>query len=520
MKADAGRQHQKPSSRCHLALLADTKNEVAMDKLDLSDLLDEVQSLREAVVTQGQEIAARWTGWIERGDFAPSAENFAQYLAFRRHDIRPLQRRLTALGLSSLGRAEARVLPTLDAVLLVLRRLTGKSKATPRPDPDFFAGEERLAVRTTELLGQRSQHGPVHLLVTLPTEAADDGDFARRLAELGVEAVRINCAHDDDGVWARMIANVERAAEKTGWRMKVLMDLAGPKIRTGEARKTKGLKRAQIGDKLAITLPGRLDEPDDALLAVECTLSEALTATDVGHRIFIDDGKLDTHVVRREPWGVVVDIIAGPVDKGYKLKPEKGINFPDTEFSVPALTDDDLKALGFIVRHADGVEFSFVQEADEVAQLQEVLARERPEDWRNLGLVLKIETSKAVRNLPDMLVRAAGRQPTAIMIARGDLAVEIGFARLAEMQEEILWLCEAAQVPVIWATQVLESYLKKGVPSRGEMTDAAMAVRAECVMLNKGPYLFEAITELDRLLGRMEEHVHKKTPQLRPLKSW
>ena len=106
------------------------------------------------------------------------------------------------------------------------------------------------------------------------------------------------------------------------------------------------------------------------------------------------------------------------------------------------------------------------------------------------------------------------------MIARGDLAVEIGFSRLAEMQEEILWLCEAAQVPVIWATQVLESYLKTGIPSRGEMTDAAMAARAECVMLNKGAFLFEGIQLLDQLLDRMHGHISKKTHQLRPLKSW
>lgn len=119
-----------------------------------------------------------------------------------------------------------------------------------------------------------------------------------------------------------------------------------------------------------------------------------------------------------------------------------------------------------------------------------------------------------------MLVRAAGHQPTAVMIARGDLAVEIGFARLAEMQEEILWICEAAHVPVIWATQVMESFLKTGVPSRGEMTDAAMAARAECVMLNKGPYLFEGLALLDRLLGRMSGHMAKKTHLLRPLSSW
>lgn len=486
----------------------------------IADLLHDIEALRQAVEAGSQGTMRRWQGWIERDDFVPSAENFAQYLALRQHDIRPLQRRLMSFGLSSLGRAEGRVLPTLDAVQTLLRALTMKKAPALRPAPDFFAGEERIASRTRALLGERSHHTPVHLMVTLPSEAADQADFLLRLTELGVEAVRINCAHDDEHAWARMIGNVQRAAEKSGQRMKVMMDLAGPKIRTGKVRKARKLTRVTPGDELALTLPRRLDEADEKLPAVECTLPEALAAADVGHRIFIDDGKLATHVVRREPWGVVVTILAGPEDKGYKLKTEKGINFPDTEFSVPALTDDDRSALRFIARHADGVEFSFVQHVDDVVQLQEALARERPDDWQKLGLVLKIETARAVRNLPDMLVRAAGRQPLAIMIARGDLAVEIGFARLAEMQEEILWLCEAAQVPVIWATQVLESYLKNGVPSRGEMTDAAMAVRAECVMLNKGPHLFEAIGELYGLLGRMGQHVNKKTPQLRALKSW
>ena len=170
--------------------------------------------------------------------------------------------------------------------------------------------------------------------------------------------------------------------------------------------------------------------------------------------------------------------------------------------------------------HADAIEFSFVQSAADVAMLQEAMAIHRPGDWQTLSLVLKIETARAVANLPDIIVQAAGRQPTAIMIARGDLAVEIGFARTAEMQEEILWLGEAADVPVIWATQVLEGLISKGKPSRGEMTDAAMAARAECVMLNKGPFLFETIDQLRSLLSRMSDHQHKKTPQLRALRSW
>jgi len=104
-----------------------------------------------------------------------------------------------------------------------------------------------------------------------------------------------------------------------------------------------------------------------------------------------------------------------------------------------------------------------------------------------------------------------------VMIARGDLAVECGFQRLAEVQEEILWICEAARMPVIWATQVLESLAKSGIPLRSEITDAAMGERAECVMLNKGPYMVEAVRILDDILRRMQAHQEKKRSKLRKL---
>jgi pyruvate kinase len=107
-----------------------------------------------------------------------------------------------------------------------------------------------------------------------------------------------------------------------------------------------------------------------------------------------------------------------------------------------------------------------------------------------------------------------------VMIARGDLAVEAGYERLAEVQEEILWLCEAAHLPVIWATEVLDQLARTGQPSRAEVSDAAMAQQAECVMLNKGPHVDTAIVVLDDILRRMSGHQRKKTPQLRPLRSW
>jgi len=132
--------------------------------------------------------------------------------------------------------------------------------------------------------------------------------------------------------------------------------------------------------------------------------------------------------------------------------------------------------------------------------------------------VLKIETRRAFENLPKLLLSALHSSAPGVMIARGDLAVECGYERLAEVQEEILWLCEAAHVPVIWATQVLERMTKDGLPSRAEVTDAAMGERAECVMLNKGPYLLDALATLDDILRRMEAHQSKKTPTLRPLR--
>jgi pyruvate kinase len=158
-----------------------------------------------------------------------------------------------------------------------------------------------------------------------------------------------------------------------------------------------------------------------------------------------------------------------------------------------------------------------VQEPADIELLQQELAARQQ---HQLGIIAKIETQKAVQNLPEIIVQAAGKQPFGVMIARGDLAVEIGYQRMAEMQEEMLWICEAAHVPVIWATQVLENMAKKGIPSRAEMTDAAMAERAECVMLNKGVFIGEAVAILDDVLTRLQAHQVKKTPQLRALHSW
>jgi pyruvate kinase len=201
------------------------------------------------------------------------------------------------------------------------------------------------------------------------------------------------------------------------------------------------------------------------------------------------------------------------------MKPQKGINLPDTALGLSPLTTKDKQDLTTVIECADMIGYSFLSQPEDIELIEEAIARSGVRE-SPLGLVAKIERPEAVRNLPDLIAHADGRRPLGVMIARGDLAAEIGFERLAEMQEEILWVCEAASVPVIWATQVLEDLVKEGTPSRGEMTDAAMAARAECVMLNKGPVVGEAVGVLDRLLARMDEHIFKKAPRLRALKSW
>jgi pyruvate kinase len=201
--------------------------------------------------------------------------------------------------------------------------------------------------------------------------------------------------------------------------------------------------------------------------------------------------------------------------QGEKLLPEKGLNFPDSVLDLPALTPKDLDDLDFAVAQADIIGYSFVKDAQDMDQLVEALAER---GGQGHGIVAKIETRQAFANLPEIVIHGAGRHPFGVMIARGDLAVETGYEHLAEKQEEILWLCEAAQVPVVWATQVLESMVKEGRPSRAEMTDAAMAGRAECIMLNKGPYILEALSVLDKVVVGMQSHQLKKTAQFRPLR--
>ena len=605
----------------------------------LSALLEEIIDLRSRVVAGAEERLAPFAEYYPAGRFNYSAQNLAHYLTLRRHDLRPLQTKLGQAGLSSLGRSEAHVLGTLDQVANILGWALGAaidSPLTAPPSTAYLQGMQTSEDNARQLFGPRNPRREAYIMVTLPSEAARDAGLVRELIRHGMDCARINCAHDDEAGWEAMATHVRQMAEIEGRSCRILMDLAGHKIRTGPLAAQPPVKHVRVrrnalgetvapgeallyregsapagqlslpgdvfeqlktGDQLGFTdtrgkkrrfqiadrsasgpwlakiernayvaadtrfrwkrpgpdgslqtlaehrfgsFPGepvtiRLHVGDDLLLKADqspgrpasrnpvgevtapaeigCTHPEVVQALKPGDLVWIDDGKLGAVVISCGPEGALLNI-AHARGKGATVGAEKGLNFPSTELDLPPLSQKDLRDLDAVCRLADMVGFSFVETLDDMESLMTELAqRGRPQ----LPIVVKVETSRAVRHLPEILLGTLGRHPLGVMIARGDLAVELGGVRLAEIQEELLWLCEAAHVPVIWATQVLESLAKEGHLSRPEYTDAAMGGRAECVMLNKGAHILEALQALHDILQRMQAHQQKKTSRLRAL---
>jgi pyruvate kinase len=476
----------------------------------------EMLALREDVRVRGDEILA---GFGAAEPVLPEIANLAHYLTIRHRDLRALQRRLMCLGLSSLGRMESRVLPTLDAVIHALGGPSGAAGVPAAPsEAAFFAGEARLVAATDALFGRARENRRGRIMVTLPGSAAEDAGFVLDLVERGMDVARINCAHDDVDAWRKMAAHARAAAASTGHDVRVLMDIGGPKIRTAAVAVHDKHQRMGVDDRLVICTGGKPEASKARPFVATVSLPQIVASLAIGDRVLYDDGKMEA-VVEEVEDGAAVLKIRRIATGGLKLKVEKGLNLPDTALGLSPLTAQDETDLDAVIECADMIGYSFVCDADDIDLLETALAR-KGIGGKTLGLVAKIERPEAIGNLPKLIARALGHKPFGIMIARGDLAAEIGFERLAEMQEEILWICEAAAVPAIWATQVLEDLVKTGVPSRGEMTDAAMAARAECVMLNKGPEVGAAVDLLDSLIARMGDNIWKKTPILRALRSW
>lgn len=401
--------------------------------------MDDVLALRRAVA----ESASLQT--VGAAD-AAGAANLSHYLALRHRDLRPIQRRLMCRGLSSLGRLESRVLPTLDAVIAALAAMSGRQSPVPAPtETEFFAGEARLAHAADALFGPPPAHRRSRIMVTLPSEAAGSSELVLDLARRGMDVARINCAHDDNVAWRAMAAHVRRAGEALGRRLAVLMDIAGPKIRTEAVLVPTEKPKLERGDALRLVAAGEPRVTEDVPYSATVSLPEMVNRLSPGDRFRYNDGKLDGSV-ENVGKGEAVIRVSRTKGGGVRLRPEKGINLPDTALGLSPLTAKDEQDLATVIECADMVGYSFVSRPEDIDLLEHALTRHGAGD-RPLGLVAKIERPEAVTNLPRLIAAASGRRPFGVMIARGDLAAEIGFERLAEMQEEILWICEAASVP-------------------------------------------------------------------------
>ncbi len=600
------------------------------------DKLNALIAQIDALFEEALELEKKFESTLSEVDhrFNKSARNLLHYLALRHHDIRQLQEELAQLGLSSLGRTEGHVLASLRAVRNHLCFLTNCEPTPKALSVSFFENRELLATHTTDLLGPVQGKRSTRIMVTFSTDLATDYELVLRMLKSGMNCARINCAHDGPEVWLAMISNIKRAEKETGLPCKILIDLMGPKLRTGPLAPgpeviaihpiqneigqiaspakvwlapagtptpktadatlpvelswvsqlqegdiirfmdTRGRKRklsvaqkeangvmahllktsyiasgtklilknhsttdqtSSVGKLPATEMPILLKKDHTLILHreaipgkpaqfdanghiiepahISCTLPEIFDQVKTDQPILFDDGEIEG-VIKEVKKDALEIRITFAKDKGSRLRSDKGINLPDSKLRLPGLTKKDKEDLKFVVQHADIVNLSFVNDVDIVEALHTELTNLNA---ANMAIMLKIETKEGFRNLPHLLLAAMKTYPAGIMIARGDLAVECGWQRLAEVQEEILWLCEAAHIPVVWATQVLETLAKKGRPSRAEITDAAMAQRADCVMLNKGPHIIEAIDMLDDIMNRMQAHQQKKTSMLRSL---
>lgn len=443
-------------------------------------------------------------------DQRKSAANLLHYLALRTEDLRELQDELHNAGLSSLASSESHVLRQVQAVL---ERLGGAIPKSQLSSGSFKAGVKTLARRANDLFGYKAYKRIPHLMVTFDASLANDYAGVKALVNAGMNVARINCAHDGPEVWASMIANIEKAVATTGKSCKVYLDLAGPKIRTeilGKGRK-KGRMKLQVDELFFLAENGTSFDKNEKV--VGCTLAGMVRDLQKGDRVLFDDGLFEALVETPDPELATLRLVRSSGLKP-RIKPEKGINFPDTTLSVRCLTDFDRSIIPFAQQHADLIGFSFVRSPEDIAELQSLLRN----GHQPLPIIIKVETFEAVQNLPSLLLQGMQEPVFGVMIARGDLAVEIGFERLSEIQEEILWLCEAAHVPVIWATQVLETLNKSGIATRSEVTDAAHAAHAECVMLNKGKHMLTVLATLQDILQRSGGHHAKKRYIFRPLK--
>ncbi len=443
-------------------------------------------------------------------DQQEAANNLIKYLVLRGEDRRVLQESLHVFGLSSLTSSEGHIHRQVQAVRQRLGFQYPKNEISLH---SFSSSKKRLNENSNGLFGEKSTPNFPSIMVTFDTGFASDYSLIEDLLKNGMNVARINCAHDDETTWSEMIHLIKKACGNTGLECKIYMDLAGPKIRTKLLGKGSEKGKVKVKEGQGVWLAETSQDLNTREIILSPTETGIVQQLNIGDRVFIDDGTISGTVVSKEADRVGITIERVSSKKG-KIKENKGINFPDTDLDIPSLTEFDLNCLSFVCKNADLVGFSFVHKPSDITFLREKMAQLA---CAELPIILKIETQAAVKNFPALILEGMRGKQLGVMIARGDLAVEIGFERMGEIQEEILWICEAAHVPVIWATQVLESMHKSGMPTRSEITDAGHASLAECIMINKGNHTIEVMNSLKKIIQKAASHRIKKRFTFRPL---
>lgn len=482
-----------------------------------NELLENITTLRDEIKLEGEKIYSSWQNEIERNAFKESALNLSYYLALRNEDINQLQTDLIPWGLSSLGRLESKTLVTLDAVIATLHDVIDDKGDFPHPEPkEFDVGRKRLQKNTKKIFGKKPDNRTTRIMVTMPNEAIHDKEFLADLVDEGMNVARINCAHNSPDDWKAIIENIQEINTDKDTDVRVLMDIAGPKIRTEWVFSHNSKPKVRVDDYVRITRDFERLPKSDVNFTAGCELKEIYEQVEVGQNVLYDDGSVEFIVDQVTPDEILLKV-SKTKGKSVRIKAEKGLNFPNNNFVFHSLDDKDKEDIKFACENADIIGCSFVNSGQDIRLIQEEIKKHMGDNSKNMGLMAKIETVRATRNLPEIIFTAASENPFSVMIARGDLAAESGYIDLAGFQQEIMWISEAGDVPVVWATEVLDTLVSDGIPTRSEVTDAAEGTRADCVMLNKGDFIVDGVRTLNRIIERMEPIQYKKTPILRKL---
>ena len=322
--------------------------------------------------------------------------------------------------------------------------------------------------------------------------ATQSPDMLEKLIRAGLNVARLNFSHGSHKDHLQVIQSIRKISSDLNAPVSLLQDLQGPKIRVGKLE----------GDQVELA-PGDVINisPDVPLGNSEClsTDFEALAeACDVGTRILLDDGLIELRALRVLGRVVETEVVFGGI-----LKSRKGMNLPGANLPVDPMTEKDLEDLEFgLEQKVDYVALSFVRQADDMKRLREIVEQKSP----TTRIVAKIEMLEAIENLDAII-----SQSDAVMVARGDLAVEVGQTQLPALQKRIIKACNRLRRPVITATQMLDSMTQNPRPTRAEVTDVANAVidGSDALMLSaesaSGKYPVKAVSTMHEIIAEVEK---------------